>query len=147
MSDDFDSAFYSYLISRSELTTLVGQNIFPSEAYMGSVYPSVTYSDLNETQSRNLTGDDPICWVWFQLTIYATTSSDRRAIQNTLRNILSGQINKLLTYTGGSVILSTALLMSSGKDRFESPSDGSDTGIFERSMIFKLCFRQTVPTL
>ncbi len=147
MNNDFEAALCTFLKSRTEISGVVGTNVFPAEAFQVCSYPFITYEQANDEQVHNLTGDDSLTWIWYTLTIYSPTAHDRTILKDALRNILSGKINKLLTYTGGSVILSSAWLMSGGRDFYHNPPDASEQGLYERKMTFRLCFRQTVPTL
>lgn len=147
MTNDFDSAIATFLLSRTEITSVVGTNVYPDEAHQGTQYPYITYAMIGGEEIYNLTGGDNISYQMVQFVIYASKSSDRALLREGLRNILSGKGLSLLTYTGGSVTLLSCFLVNGGKNFYTSARDGSEIGIYERRMTFKMCFKQSVPTL
>lgn len=143
----YEAAIATFLLSRTEITSVVGENVFPNEAFQGASYPTITYEVFNEEELSNLAGDDDKVWIYFRFTIWAENNSTRRVLQDALRNVLSGKHNTLLTYTEGSVILRSSVMVSGGRDMYQGNADGTETGIFERSVSFRMCFNQTLPTL
>lgn len=148
MSDNnYEYAIYSLLSSDTQLAAIVGNNIFPSIGFQGAPYPCITYEIYNDSQINNLTAADNLTWIYYRFTLYCETADQRRQISERLRNLLNGRLNKALTYTGGSAILSSSWMLPGSRDFYHSPPDASETGVFERKLSFRMCFQQTIPTL
>lgn len=138
------AGLYSYLMSKTLVTDVIGADLFPEAAPQGTELPFVTYEFPDDRPTECLTGASALTNVAVIFTIHAETPDSRDAVKEAFRNVLHARRNTTLD---GPIDMRSAFLTSI-RDLYDSPPDGSETGgAFKAEMDFTIIFFETVPTL
>ncbi len=136
-----------YLLSKSSLTSLIGQNIFPEFGGQSTSRPFIVYTCHDIEREVHLKGASASGDFYVTFDVYATTSYSRQAVGEALRNILHGRINTLLTDSNSNTCTMDWSELKRDTLGMKSPPDGTESGIFCRTMSFRMVIKEPVPTL
>jgi hypothetical protein len=134
-----------YLLTTSTpVSALIASRIFPNAASELAVFPYVTYSLIAHQREGHLLGPSGLVFRRYQFDIFAKTNAEVGLIIDAIRNRLDGYVG-LVTIGADSLRLQNVELLDQSDGYVES-TDGSDTGIFKRSIDFRVSLGETIPT-
>lgn len=134
-----------YLLTTSAaVTALVGSRVSPGFVSELSAFPFIAYSLIASQHERHLQGPSGLVFRRYQLDIYSRLNSELCAISDAIRNRLDGYVG-VVTIGADSLRMQNVELLDQ-RDNYISPTDGSDVGIYRRSLDFRISHGETIPT-
>ncbi len=154
MSFDLKSALITYLSSKTLLTALLpkltGSTKFAiSPDYIlgqGQKRPYIVITIHGETDRTHLGGDIALVDAPVAIQVFSDNGVDRSKISGALRDILSGRTNDVLTDGANSVTFESWRTSWIEKPFLNAP-DGTGSGVYTGTALFKFTYNQAVPTL
>lgn len=146
MSQTFRECLVAELRSITELTAIVGTNIFPGflpQTFDLAAGSALTYQIPSNPKGHVLTGSDgtSIARVTFEAQSYTCTIAD--AIIEALRNGIDGTPDE---WGDGSLVI-MSVVEQDDDDEFQKADAGTDQPNFQRSTEYAIKYRVTIPTL
>lgn len=152
MSFDLKTALITYLSGKTLLTALL--DVLPDGV------PAISPDILSQVQKRpyifikvdgevdktHIGGAIAMTDAPVAIQIYSDTSIARTQIKNALRNILSGRYNDTLT-DGTNSVKFESWFTHYVEGKFLTLQDGTETGVYTGTVLFKFSYNQAVPTL
>ncbi len=135
------------LLSKSAITSLVGNRIFPSFIpQKNRAYPAITYSLVSNNSAHHLQGGAGYGEQRLQVDVYAITEESRDAVVEALRNQLQGFPPAGTSGTIGAGTVVTSIVYKGSRDLYEPDQVGADTGYFRNSTDYWIRFQEAAPT-
>jgi hypothetical protein len=128
---DLDEALVDYLRSQVELTTLVGNRIFPDCFSQGEQLPAIAYTLEDDLSQRTLCGPSGLRSAVYQINVWADTRREAMAVARLVRAALD-------LFHGRFKDIPIPGSFLEGMSRECDP----DTGAFCVSMRFTIHYRQ-----
>lgn len=141
---DIKSGLFTYLMSKTDLTTLIVTRLYPDQAPQSVTQPYVTYEVQDTEHMNHLLGASALADYMITFTVNASSSESRDSVKEALRNILHTRSN--ITLATGSIQMRSATLQGVHDSKVD-PVDGSETSLFQCEMDFRVIFFETAPTL
>lgn len=85
---EIDEAVKAYLLTKTALTALIGQQIYPDIIPSNATYPCVVYLKVSDAKIHTLTGQLEIERPVFQFSAYSTGKASTRAVTNLIKSAL-----------------------------------------------------------
>lgn len=144
------AALYSFLSSQASITALVGSRIFPIKVPQGQPRPAIVYRRMpakggdqrfpeEEGHAHDLSGSAGYAAASFKIDCLGDKYSDADQLANALRLALDG-VNQ--DTVAGVTLLSA--LIDDELDDFDEPIDGSDSGVFVVSTLYRIAYDEAV---
>jgi hypothetical protein len=140
-------AIYIYLMTKTALTTLIGTGLFFEQSPENQTYPYINFSCHDVERVVHLGNSSAYGEFFVSFDIYAATTYQRFNIGNALRNILHGKHNLVLSDSNSNSCIMEACELKRDIQKYSSPPDASETGIYCRQMIFRMGIEEPKPTL
>lgn len=140
-----ETAFFTYLSSKSAITDLVGTNIWkghlPQSYATADVWtsPAITFSKVSEVHDHNLDGGSGCARARIQVDCWASTAAVAENIAEQIRLVLQGYAGSIGSVTATSVILDNVLSLP------EPPVDGSSKWRYHEICDFLVIYRESKP--
>jgi hypothetical protein len=115
---ELEEALVAYLLEYPGLTTLIGQRLYPDELSQGEKLPAVLYFKVSDVKDHTLAGQNKLERPIFQMTVFAVTKTDARAVANKIKTAL----NDYVGFMGGIFIQKIEL--QNELSNLETSSDG-----------------------
>lgn len=133
-------ALNQYLAGKAVLTNIVGTKIFPVVRPQGTTLPAISFLRLTGEHAHNLQGGAGRGDPRFMVDCIADTYAQADDLAEVVRGVMQG-----FTGTMGDVEV-TSVTLEDDSDQFDQPEDGSDRVAFHIPLIFKIQYRESVPT-
>lgn len=114
---NIDAALRAYLLTKADLTALIGTKIYPDEAPQGTALPYVTYIDVSDIKQHTHDGQLPDEQPIKQYTVYAATKSQSKVIAELIKAALKDQSG---VFSGVTVQYITLLNEFSSSERIDT---------------------------
>jgi len=135
-------ALYEYLTSKTEVTSLVGAQIYPDYAKQGTSRPYIIYYQQNQDRNPALIGDTGSLEDTIFIEAWADTRSSARAIREALRDVLNG-FQRQTMGTSPGIYISFCDLQNMLSD-YEKPEDNSGTPTFVERSVYRLGYKESL---
>ena len=138
-----ESALFSYLSTKAEVTAAVGTRILREIAPEGAIYPFMTYTVVGDVPEHHMGGASGLTNVTMQIDVWAETFGEAVSLSEVIRNVLDG-------FTGdmGSENLSIRTCHLENKISLpEADLEGAQSPVFRKSLDFLIWHVESVPTL
>lgn len=133
----------SYLLSKSSITAIVGQQIRPDTLAQSDDKTEVPTGIMVESTAQkrypHLAGPGGLIDETFEIHCQSPRRTATKSLAEAVRLVVDG-------YTGA--MGSTAVLNSTiddSADDYEAPYDGESTGTFETTLTVTITYRETIP--
>ena len=135
-----ETGVYSYLISKTSITSLVSTRIYPLIAPEGSAWPFIIYQRIGSSHEHNMSGSSGLVTATVQIDAYAEAYSSAKSIGAAIRNVLDG-------YRGlmGSTFVSRCHL-GDERDLLDVTDLADEFGGFRWSGDFAIAYHESIPT-
>jgi hypothetical protein len=142
----FESDLYTKLSGNTTLTSLLATRgtssapaIYPvrrgekqGPPPRAAILPSIRYFVLFDEKRTHLRGRSGIARTTIQIDCYATSQSTSVAIATAVGNLLTAGVNGRGAW--GSTFVNNVEITNESDEPYEPPNDGSDNGIYNRSL-------------
>jgi hypothetical protein len=128
----FESSLHDWLLSRADLSALIGDRMYPREAPQGVALPYVVRTRVSDPGQHHLGGRALIGNPRYQFDVFGDTSESARAVSEALRVALDGLVRCPLDAT--ETIYECRL--DGEVDSYEPNADGSEGGLFRQILDF-----------
>lgn len=146
----FESDLYAKLAGNTTITSLLATRgtgsdpaIYPvkrgekqGREPRSAVLPSIRYFVLFDESQTHLRGRSQIARTTVQIDCYANEYSNSVAIAEAVRTTLTAGVNGRGSW--GSTAISSVILTDKSDEPYEPATDGSDNGIYNRSLDFEV---------
>jgi hypothetical protein len=146
----FESDLYAKLAGNTTITSLLATRgtgsdpaIYPVKrgekqgpAPRSAILPSIRYFVLFDEKRTHLRGTSGIARTTVQIDCYANQHPTAVAIATAVNNLLTGGVNGRGAW--GNTTISNVENTDESDEPYEAPIDGSDNGIFNRSLDFEI---------
>jgi len=132
---------YTYLVSKSEITDLVGLKIFPNQAPNSSELPYITVARVASDGEHHLSDASKQVTDTFELEVFGRDSIEVENIAEAIRDKVDGFRGLM-----GSTEVGSALIVSQNDD-FIVDDQGTDIQSFRISITVDISHFRSVPTL
>jgi len=139
---DLETSIITWLTTSTNVNKFTNGQIYPDVAPQGTPLPRVTFIDISDDPDHHMQGASGLSQALIQIDVWAGSSVDRRTLANYIKNRMDGVISATIA---GLTVDSIMLLRR--KNIYESPPDGSETGIYRQMMEFTFKYREPIPTL
>ncbi len=129
------------LLSKSAITALVEDRIYPFKVPEKQCFPAVTYQIINQDHDHHLTGASGLVQALVQITCYDFNYSKCTEVREAVRNAMDG-FNQ--TQMGGSFVHNFILQPQESEELIIS-EDKSQEDIYKIEMEFQVFYQETVP--
>jgi len=131
-------AIYDFLLSKTDLTDIIGQRLKPQLISMGKAAPYVIFERDTIEQVRHLGGVSLLKSDNFTFIAYANTQNEVETLKDTLNSLMDG-LNRE-TWNGLSLILSD---QGSESDDMDIRNIGEQEPAFNEVLSYTIWYRQT----
>jgi len=90
---DIESGLFNFLNTSAGITALVGTRIFPLKITEGAAIPALIYHKISGPSEHSKDGDMGLNHPRFQITCWAKTYSDAKAVRTAVTAALNGFAN------------------------------------------------------
>lgn len=139
---DIETSVLTWLTTSTNVNKFTSGQIYPDVAPQGTRLPWVTFTDVTDDPDHHMQGASGLSLALIQIDVWAASSVDRRTLANYIKNRMDGVISA--TIAGLSV---DSIMLQRRKNSYESPPDGSESGVFRQMMEFTFKYREPLPTL
>lgn len=138
-----ETALFSYLSGRTEITDIVSTRIYATVAPSSTTYPYITFQILSNQPEHHMGGSSAITLVRVQLDAWATLVSQQQSISEALRDKLDGFRGAM-----GSESLQIRMCFLDNRNTFEEPDKkGENLPVHRASLDFSIWHEESAPTL
>jgi len=135
------------LLSKSAITSLVGNRVFPSYVpQKNAAWPCITYTIVSNNSAHHLQGGAGYAERRLQVDVYAKTEESRDNVVEALRNQLQGFPAAGTSGTIGAGTVVTSIVYKGSRDLYESDQEKGDVGYFRNSTDYWIRFQESAPT-
>lgn len=134
------AAVKQYLGAQATLASLVADRIFPVARPQSSPLPAVVFKRLNGAHAHWITGGAGRADPRFLIDCIADTYSDADTLAEAVRAVMQGFSGDV----GG--VLITSVVLDDEADDIDEPQEGNDRVAFHIPLIFKIQYRESIPT-
>jgi len=138
-----ETAFFSYVTSKAEITNLVSTRVFASVAPSSPTYPYITFTVISNQPEHYMGGSSGLTSVRLQVDAWARLVSEQQDISEALRNVLDG-------YGGlmGTENLDVRMCFMENRNTFEEPDkQGKNLPVHRASIDYLIWHKESLPTL
>lgn len=135
----FETALVAYLKSKTAITNVIGDRIFPQVAPQGTAEPYLVFARISGASGHHMTAADGVQQTRYQFDAYGRYSQVKE-VGEALRQSLDGYRGAI-----GGEHVQTCHLMDE-RDLYEEPDDKQQFGTHRVSMDFLIAYVEDVPT-
>ena len=125
-----EEALQAYLSSKTEITNIVSDRIYPILLPQDSTYPALTYFKI----SGSVQHDVDIAYPWFQISSWAETYAEVKALAVVVKEVMQRYKGVM---GGGSGIKVPQIVFENELDLYDS-----ETGIYHIPADYKIIYRE-----
>lgn len=129
-----------YLTSKETLAAIVGTRIYPGARPQGSALPALGTARLSGAHAHYITGGAGRGDPRFMLDCMAETYAEADGLAEAVRNVMQGFSGEM-----GDITI-TSCTLEDDSDQVDTPEDGSDRVIYHIPLVFKIQYRESIPT-
>jgi uncharacterized protein DUF3168 len=129
-----------YLANKPELISLVGTRIYPGARPQGTSLPAIGFARLSGAHAHYITGGAGRADPRFLINCMAETYAGADALAEAVRGAMQGFNGAM-----GDVTV-TACTLEDDSDQVDAPEDGSDRVLYHIPLVFKIQYRESIPT-
>ncbi len=144
-AETFKNLLYNYLSTTVVITGQVGTRIYPELAPTSAAFPYATYSIISDEHQSHLGAGSPLTKTTVQIDVWAPTYALADTAAEGFRKGLHGYQGETWG-TGATKVEISSIRLVAQRDDHESPTDGSQKGIYRVSMDFTIWHDELVPT-
>jgi hypothetical protein len=138
-----ESAIFSYLTSKVEITTLVSTRVYATVPPSAPTYPFITFTKITDQPNRDQDGSIGLAEVRLQLDAWAFIVQEQQNISEALRNVLDGFRGLM-----GTELLDVRRCYLETRNTFQEPDkQGKNLPVHRASLDFIIWHVETLPTL
>jgi hypothetical protein len=132
---------YEFLVSKPDITNLVGQRIYPGMLPQSAVFPAITWHCYGTSHDYYTTGAAGWADARYQIDVWAYTYGQATTISELVRDKLQG-------FSGfiGEGWVHVAILENE-ETLYEQPAHSDDMPIHHVAQQYKILFPETLPSL
>lgn len=136
-----EEALRRILLADSDVTDLISERVYPSQARFRSIYPLVLYTRTDSEYFETLHGlaGGGLAHASIQLDIFGRGYTAARATAKAVRIVLNAYAGVVAGDNDDSLTISRIRLVTK-RDGFENPTDGRTTGIYRIIQEYDLWF-------
>lgn len=134
------AAIKQYLGGQAALTAIVEDRIFPVARPQSSDLPAIVFKRLNGAHAHWITGGAGRADPRFMVDCLAATYADADTLAEAVRTVMQG-----FSGTVNGVVI-TSVILDDEADDIDEPQDGTDRVAFHIPLIFKIQYRESIPT-
>ncbi|MCP5017108.1 MAG: DUF3168 domain-containing protein [Ketobacter sp.] len=138
-----ESAIYSHLSTKSSITALVSDRIYPQIAPNSAEYPFITYNIVTEDHDHSMGGATGLANLILQLDVWASTVPTQVSLSEALRNALDGFKGLM----GSEDLDIRNCFLQNRASFFEPRTEGKEIPDYRTTLDFSIWHVETVPTL
>ncbi len=138
-----ETALYSYLSTKAEVTAAVSTRIFPQVAAEGTIYPFVVYSVISDNPEHDMDGAVGLTSINMQIDVWSETIALRMSIAEIIRNVLDGFRGNM----GTENLYIQSCFLDNRANFEERDTEGKADPVYRSSLDFSIWHVETVPTL
>lgn len=131
----------TYLLTRSTVTALVGERIYPDEAPQSVTAAHVLLSDVSSESYEHLNGCSGLAETRVQVSCRATTRQAANDLREAIRLVMQGRRG---TYGACTV---RACRVAGRASFYEPPQNKTDVGRYTRSIDFLITHFEAQPSI
>lgn len=131
-----EEAVYAKLVAYADLSTLVGDRVYPGQAPQSETMPLVLYTEASQKAVMSLTGPVNLNSYSMHFDVYAESYSTAKAVYRALRACLVGFNGSL---EEGAVRV-RGIFEETGDDGAESPIHGEESGLWRAGLDVSLWY-------
>lgn len=132
----------TYLLSKSAITTIVGQRIYPLRPPQGSSnYPCVTYQTISSRSTYSHGGDNQLRFERVQINCFGRTVKSAKDLAESVRLAMSGYAGVM-----GSTTVQSCFLDNERDVSYDSP-DTASQDLFCTQVDYMIAYTEAAPTL
>ncbi len=143
-AETFKNLLYNYLTTTAVITGKVGTRIYPELAPTSAAFPYATYSIISDEHQSHLGAGSPLTKATVQIDIWAKTYATADTAADGFRKALHGYQAKTWG-TGATAVAISSIRLVAQRDDHETPTDGSQKGIYRVSMDFTIWHDESIP--
>lgn len=87
---NIEEALFAYLQTKPDVTSIVGNRVYPMLLPQGSEYPAIVYQRISGMRVRSHSGPSSLAYPRIQFSCWAQTYSDAKRLAERLRVSLDG---------------------------------------------------------
>lgn len=138
-----ETALFSYLITKSPITTEVSTRVYPSVPPSDPTYPFITYQVISNGPAHDMSGAVGLTEVRLQIDAWAFAASQQQAISEAARNVLDGFRGLM-----GTELLDVRQCFLDSRNTFQEPDkQGKNLPVYRASLDFLIWHVESLPTL
>lgn len=137
---DIGKAVRTYLLTKSGVTTLVNQRIYPDVLPQNAKLPAVVFFVVSNHPEHHMGGGSTLTQARVQVDCYASTRLGANALGEAIRNAMDGT-----TGTFGAQFAQTCHL-DMRQYFYDPPEDKSDVGRYGETQDWLIAVTETAPT-
>tara|TARA_R110002020_G_scaffold451901_1_gene666118 strand:- start:9863 stop:10327 length:465 start_codon:yes stop_codon:yes gene_type:complete len=152
MSDFPEAAIYTLLTSDTDITDIIGDNVYPVLAPQNITGPYIRFQTITQLPDRQLIAASTLQHSRIQIDGYVregnATSSPYfiiKDLMNKIRLALDGYRGDVVI-DGGSTVHIDSLSLLNSEDILTGPNDGGDIPVYHISSDYSIGSQLTVPT-
>ena len=138
-----ESALFSYLSTKAEVTAEVSTRIYPQPAPQEADYPFITLMVITDNPEHHMGGAAGLTNVGMQIDIWTETIPERVEISEVIRNVLDGFRGNM----GTENLNIRSCFMQNRANFLESDTEGKASPVYRSSMDFSIWHVESLPTL
>lgn len=136
---DIETAVYTYLQTKSEVTNLCSTRVYPDAMPQGCTLPAATYHEISGNTEPHLRNESGVCQTRLQVQCFASTAAAARGLREQIRLALTSKRGSC----GGLFLCGVQTENKFG--RYDPPSQGENTGRYVRSIDFLIDHLEEIP--
>jgi hypothetical protein len=137
----FKSSLYTYLSSKTEISSLVSSRIYDRIAPEKVTTPFITFQIISGDKANHTGGASQDASKLVQLHVVGDSGKICETVSEALRNVLDGFIGDM----GGMYV--TSCFFHNETDDYDTPESGTQLGRFALILDYSIWYNEAIPTL
>lgn len=118
------SGLVSLLVNEATVSAIVGSRVYVTRAPQQAAYPHIIITQMGTEENKSLDQTSGLRFITFDIDCKAQTSVGAETLANAVRTFIDDYTGTAGSFTVGAVLL------GGESDDYESPTDGSDKGVY-----------------